>query len=357
MFEPLLIRSVFREYSVEFSADFLGRLKNLHHDGDFVIADARILELYPEIRSVANGALWCVESHEESKSYEGLVPLFERLINGGFRKNNRLLALGGGITQDIASFVASLLYRGVDWYFFPTNMLTQCDSCIGSKTSINFRQFKNQLGGFYPPAGVIIDTGFARSLGEKEICSGLGEMLHYFLLSSESDLDLFWKHAPSVKAGKGPLEVLMLRSLTIKKAMIEIDEFDRGPRNIFNYGHSFGHALESASDYAVPHGIAVAYGIDLANLVSVHLGLLPVSERNRLRPACELVFGGFPLGQLDLDRYLDALGKDKKNVGSQLGLILTRGVGEMFKRSCELDGELRTLIRAFFEDKLYMAAQ
>ena len=79
------------------------------------------------------------------------VPFFLKLIEGGFKKNNRLIAIGGGITQDVTAFIASILYRGVDWIFFPSNLLSQCDSCIGSKTSINFEEYKNQLGGFFPP--------------------------------------------------------------------------------------------------------------------------------------------------------------------------------------------------------------
>jgi 3-dehydroquinate synthase len=354
MSEPLTIKSVLREYRVEFTQDFLGSLKELKREGDLFITDARILELHPAIRDLAGDALCEVEAHEQVKSYEGVIPLFDRLIAGGFRKNHRIIAIGGGITQDVAAFIASLLYRGVNWFFFPTNVLTQCDSCIGSKTSINFRHYKNQLGGFYPPAGVFIDTSFVKSLGEREIASGLGEMLHYFLVTSEADLNLFWEHAPALCSGGKGLETLMHRSLAIKKAMIEIDEFDQGPRNIFNYGHSFGHALESAVDYAVPHGIAVSYGIDLANLVSVHHGLLPMSERNRLRKACQIVFDGSALPEIDLDRYLTAVRKDKKNVGNQLGLILTRGVGNMFKQLTDLDDTLRDLICRFFADKLYL---
>ena len=171
----------------------------------------------------------------------------------------------------------------MEWIFFPTNVLTQCDSCIGSKTSINFKHFKNQLGGFYPPSAIYIDTQFTTTLGEREIASGLGEMLHYFLVNSTADFNLFLEHAPSVRKGGAGLEVLMHRSLEIKKAMIEIDEFDQGPRNVFNYGHTFGHALESATNYLIPHGAAVSYGIDLANLVSVHFGLLTIEKRNRIR--------------------------------------------------------------------------
>ena len=309
------------------------------------------------MNDLAGENLWIVEGGEESKSYHGLIPLFECLVGCGFRKNHRLIAIGGGITQDVAAFVASILYRGVEWLFFPTNVLTQCDYCIGSKTSINFKNFKNQLGGFYPPSAIYIDTQFTTTLGEREIASGLGEMLHYFLVNSSADFNLFLEHAPSVRKGGAGLEVLMHRSLEIKKAMIEIDEFDQGPRNVFNYGHTFGHALESATNYLIPHGTAVSYGIDLANLVSVHFGFLTIEERNRIRPACELVFNGAPLPEIDMDRYFIALQKDKKNVGSQLGLILTSGIGNMFKQLCDFDERLKELITSFFVNKLYLSDQ
>lgn len=353
MSEGLKIKSVFREYTVEFTQDYLSVLKELVVEGDFFIVDRVIAELYPEIVEVAGERIWLLDSMESAKSYEGVIPLFERLIEGGFRKNHRLFAFGGGITQDVTAYIASLLYRGIDWFFFPTNMLTQCDSCIGSKTSINFRQYKNQLGGFYPPAGIVIDTGFVESLGDREIASGLGEMLHYMLVTSEEDLALFMVEAPALRAGEGRLEILMHRSLAIKKAMIEVDEFDKGPRCVFNYGHSFGHALESAVGYSIPHGIAVAYGIDLANLVSESFGLISMEDRNRFRKACEIVIDGNPLPEVDMEKYLSAIRKDKKNVGTQLGLILTRGAGDMFKRLSELDDTLEALIAKYFAEKLY----
>lgn len=354
MSEQLTIKSVFREYTVAFTGDYLTTLKSAVREGDFFVIDQTIAGLHPELMELAGDNHWLVESGEDSKSYHGVIPLSERLIEGGFRKNHRLIAVGGGITQDVSAFIASLLYRGVEWIFVPTNVLTQCDSCIGSKTSINFRKYKNQLGGFYPPSAIYIDTNFATTLGEREIASGLGEMLHYFLVTSEADLELFWKYAPGLRKGEGRLESLMHRSLEIKKAMIEVDEFDQGPRNVFNYGHSFGHALESATDYAIPHGTAVAYGMDLANLISVHLGLLSKVERNRIRPACQVVFEGAPLPEIDLELYFGALRKDKKNVGIQLGLIVTRGIGDMFKQLCDFDDGIKEVITRYFGEKLYL---
>jgi 3-dehydroquinate synthase len=280
--------------------------------------------------------------------------LIDRLIGGGFRRDGRLIAIGGGITQDAVSFVASMLYRGVEWIFVPTSLLAQCDSCIGSKTSINFRQYKNQLGGFYPSAGVYIDTSLTKTLGQAEVSSGLGEMLHYFLVTSEADFSLFLATAPNVRRGGDGLEVLVRRSLEIKKQMVELDEFDRGPRNVFNYGHSFGHALESSCNYLLPHGIAVSYGIDLANLVSVHLGLLDSATRNRIRTGCQIVFDGFPCPEIDIDGYYEALKRDKKNSGGQLGLILLSRIGVASKTMVDFTDDIKALIRNFFETQMYL---
>ena len=163
----LTIKSVFREYKVHFVDEICKVYSEERNEGDVLVIDKKVAELFPQFLEITPADnVWVVESSENEKSYEGVLPLLERLIEGGFRKNHRLFAVGGGIIQDVTAFVASILYRGVDWIFIPTNVLSQCDSCIGSKTSINFRRYKNQLGGFYPPARIFIDTSFLSSRGE-----------------------------------------------------------------------------------------------------------------------------------------------------------------------------------------------
>lgn len=354
MNRELTIRSQLRTYTVEFSEGAVELIRKVFREGDILCVDRVVADIYPEVLQSMPNSVFLVEPTEEAKSYEGVMPLLERLISVGFKRDNRLLAVGGGITQDVVSFVASLIYRGVDWIFFPTTLLAQCDSCIGSKTSINFRQYKNQLGGFYPPAAVYIDTQFIKSLGRAELSSGLGEMLHYFLVTSEADFTLFMLHASEVKEGGSGLNLLVQRSLLIKKAMIEIDEFDRGPRNIFNYGHSFGHALEASCGYALPHGIAVSYGIDLANLVAMRLGILDEATRNRIRQGCWIVFDGVSVPELDVEQYYRALTRDKKNSGGKLGLILLSDIGQAKKYFVEFTDDLKALIKSFFYDRLYL---
>ena len=241
----------------------------------------------------------------------------------------------------------------MDWIFFPTNLATQADSCIGSKNTVNLGKFKNQLGGFHPPINIVVDYSFCNTLSSKEISSGLGEMMHYFLVDGVDDLDILHNEILKAKISKEILASLVNRSLSIKAKMVEIDEFDTGPRNVFNYGHSFGHALESATDYKIPHGVAVAYGMDLANLISYHLGYIDVDLRKSINPLLQSIWEDIPLPKIDIDRYLEALSKDKKNIGSEVKVILTRGMGKMFKTTLPMTNEVKILINDFFEKRLY----
>jgi 3-dehydroquinate synthase len=355
-FNELLIKSKVRDYQVIFCENVIYKLGKLASKGDFIIIDNLVAELFPEILEIlSEHSIVRIIPTETAKSYQNIEPLLELIVNSDFRRNNKIIAIGGGIVQDVSSFISFIIFRGVEWIFCPTNLLSQGDSCIGSKISVNLGQYKNLLGGFYPPSQVLIDSKFLDTLNDQDILSGLGEILHYLLVSSEEDLQLFLDNAPSIKIKreKNKIENLTRRSLEIKKSMIEIDEFDLGPRHIFNYGHSFGHALESVTDYQIPHGIAVSFGIDLANLVSVHLGLLSFEDRDRMRVACEIVFDGIQLPPIDIDRYKAALMKDKKNSGSNLRLILSKGVGKTFKHICTFE-DILIVIYSFFEEKTYL---
>ena len=150
------------------------------------------------------------------------------------------------------------------------------------------------------------------------------------------DFDFFRENFNKCLAEPLHTNVLTRRSLEIKKAMIEMDEFDQGPRKIFNYGHTFGHALE-VTDYTIPHGLAVCYGMDLANHVSVHLGFLDSSVCTQCRKFLAEVWQGFDFPKIQKRQYLKLLSKDKKNVGNKLNLILTRGLGDMFMFQVEPD--------------------
>lgn len=349
--DSLTIRSYRSRYEVRFVEDFASPLKAELRSGDFLIIDENIARLHaPRLDAFRRDYPHILLAPAETqKSYQGVEPIIDHLIRSGLRKNHRLVAIGGGITQDVTAFIASILYRGVAWIFVPTNLLSQCDSCIGSKTSINFGTFKNQIGGFHPPALILNDLSWLDTLPRDEFRSGLGEMFHYFLLTGRPDFERVSREYDRAFTDRGVLRGLIRRSLEIKQAMIERDEFDEGPRNVFNYGHSFGHALESYTSYAIPHGIAICFGMDIANHVSSALGLITAAEASEMRVL--LARNWFPTvpGAIDLDRYLDILRKDKKNVGNDVRVILTRGLGDMFLTKITLDEQVRAVIAGCFE--------
>lgn len=349
--KSLRVQSAKHPYLVHFEEDFAASLQEHLRPGDLAVVDATVLRLYQEklaplLRSARHVV---VEPSEERKSYQGVEPFIARLIETGFRKNNRLIAIGGGITQDITAFTASILFRGVDWLFYPTTLLAQCDSCIGSKTSINFKTFKNQLGNFYPPREVIIDHRFLETLSPLDFRSGMGEMVHYYLVAGEEDFQRMLSEYERAFDDKAVLHELIYHCLDFKRGYVERDEFDEGPRNVFNYGHSFGHAIESLTEYAVPHGIAVSIGMDIANELSVRLGFLSAEWRERMRVLLKKNWGETRLSGIAAQDIISALSKDKKNAGAQLRVILTRGPGQMFKTPLSVTREVGAWIEQYLE--------
>jgi 3-dehydroquinate synthase len=211
---------------VHFTSDFAADLRSTLRPGDVTIVDRRVRQLHAAALDnvIDTASLIAIDATEEQKGYHRIGDLIEQLIEKGFRKQNRLVAIGGGITQDATAFIASILYRGVDWLFYPTTLLAQGDSCIGSKTSVNFGKYKNQLGGFYPPARIVIDPRFLATLPGGEVRSGLGEMAHYFLIGGRADFERFRADLPGALRSGEPIGGLIRRSLEIKKAMVERDD-------------------------------------------------------------------------------------------------------------------------------------
>jgi len=349
-----IVKSSIHDYEVMFINDLKVALKENVLNDDFIIVDNKIIDLYGSIIKevlVVNNLI-CINANETQKSYEGIIPVIKQLIDNGFRKNNRLVAIGGGITQDVTAFISSIMYRGVNWIYFPTTLLAQCDSCIGSKTSINFDKYKNQLGGFYPPNKIFIYPSFIDTLSKEEIMSGMGEMLHYFIVSGENDFEMYKALYKDAFINKEILAVLISRSLEIKKGYIEVDEFDKNIRQVFNYGHSFGHAIESLTNYKIPHGIAVSFGMDIANYLSVKMGFINQDIRDSIGLVLDTITYGYSIKNLELYAFLDALGKDKKNEGKKLGLILNKGYGKIFKNITVVDEELICWLKEYFEKQI-----
>lgn len=352
MSEGFEVRSLFRTYAVEFTDNAVAAVREaLDPECTFVVCDERVAALWADrLRPLTAGPrAFLLSPTEHTKTLAGVQRLIEGMVAAAVRRDHTVVAIGGGITQDVAAFAASILYRGVDWVFVPTTLLAQSDSCVGSKTSINLGETKNLVGNFAPPARVLLDLSFLDSLPEGDVRSGVGEMLHFYLyagspLAAELVADL-----PGALNDRGRLRRFVAESLRIKRGVVEVDEFDRGERHKFNYGHTFGHALESLTDYAIPHGQAVTVGMDVANYISQRLGLMAPGTYADLHA---LLAANFPTRRWDdaasLDSYCRFLMRDKKNLGGNVGCILAEGPGRLVPRQLPLDEAFRGILADYF---------
>ena len=355
MSDTLVIQSHKGPYTVFFGDGVLHSPRRFADPTVHVLIDENVAKLYagPVRELLTKPNTVQLTALEDSKSLEGMIPLFHRLVENGVRRDHTIAAIGGGIIQDAACFVASTLLRGVPWTFVPTTLLAQADSCIGSKSSINLGGRKNLLGTFNPPKEIFVDPAFLDTLDVREIRSGIGEIAKVHAIDGPASFDAFAADFPALFSDRSTLLRYTRAALRIKQRYIEIDEFDVGVRNIFNYGHSFGHAIESATDYAIPHGIAVAMGMDVANAVAVARALTPARHYTRMHGVLQDLYDAFRSTRLDVERMLNALASDKKNTSAALGLILPIGEDAaiqrvLIERDDALLDQIRTAVGAVF---------
>lgn len=314
------------------------------------IIDEQVSELYRSQLApfVPEEQMMVIEATEANKSLEKMPEHVARFLQLGAKREHRLVAIGGGIIQDISCFIASTLFRGLRWTFFPTTLLAQADSCIGSKSSINVGDWKNIVGTFTPPDAVVICSQFLETLTHFELRSGIGEMLKVHMIDGPSSYFAIAKDVERLLKDRGLLAEYTRRSLLIKKRFIELDEFDQGPRNILNYGHSFGHAIESATEFEVPHGIAVTMGMDMANYVAFRLGRWTENQFSEARVALKSNAERYYKHAVPIEKFISAIGKDKKNVSSGLTLILPQASGPIEKVIVPNDERFQTMVLDYF---------
>ena len=320
------------------------------------LVDRRLAELHGADLDLAmpTERLVYVEATEPNKSFEALTPLFLELLQHGLKRDGVLVVIGGGVLQDIGCFIASVLFRGVRWELIPTTLLAQADSCIGSKSSINIGPYKNQIGTFYPPHRVLLPAGVLATLPWDEIRSGMGEVIKLQLLAGEDGFRELMRDLEGFDGQAAISAKWVARSMAVKQPFIEADEFDGGIRNLLNYGHTFGHAYESATRYGIPHGIAVVLGVLTATYLSHRLGLVPTQHYAELAalltPWC--VPYGAVLQQAPRDAVFRAIQQDKKNTGLTINCILTRGFGRMEKLPVDLETDIVPAVNSFIDNEI-----
>lgn len=322
----MIINSSSKRYvvNIEKNLEFIETLKK--EENALFVIDKTLYDLYNDrvFQDIPQEKLYIIEALETSKTIESALNICEIMTSIPSKRNAHLISFGGGIVQDVTGFVANILYRGIHWTFIPTTLLAACDSCIGGKTSLNYKQYKNLLGTFYPPDMIYICSEFFNTLSERDFKSGLGEVVKFNIMLGEQGLTRIENEIDKLlEREKETIDEFVERSLLFKKDFIEEDEFDRGIRIHLNFAHTFGHAFETVSKYLIPHGTAVAMGTLVANRISLKRELLEESIVKRIEELLKKIINVDLLSiSFDLDKIIDAIRKDKKQVNSNLTGVL-----------------------------------
>ncbi len=312
-------------------------LKELGFSGKaVVITNPVVRKLYAERLTAslkASGftpAVLEIPDGEEYKSMDSAIKLFLGLAEARADRRTPILALGGGVIGDLAGFVAATYLRGVPFIQIPTTLLSQVDSSTGGKVAVDLESLKNRIGAFYQPKLALSDVGTLKTLSERAFVSGLAEVIKHGLIRDRVFFDFLDENIKRIKAlDEDVLTEMVFRSIQIKAEYVEKDERDTGIRNVLNTGHTIGHAVESASDFALSHGEAVAIGLVAEGRIAVKMGLLKSTELYRLREL--FIRAGLPveIPPLDRNRITQAMAQDKKVISGKMRFILPKTIGDV----------------------------
>ena len=307
-------------------------------DRSAIVAD----EFFKPAFERAGASAIFIEATETNKSLDASPAVIEKIRKAGANRQTELLAVGGGIIQDLSAFIASVYMRGLKWSYMPTTVLAMVDSCIGGKSSINVGPYKNLVGTFHPPLRVLIDPALARTLPDDQMASGLIEAAKICFCRGEESFARHVSYGPSVGMDTAALERVIVNSLQSKRWFIEIDEFDKGERLLLNFGHTFGHAIEGATHFAVSHGIAVGLGILCAIEFERQRGVsyrgvarVKLLEEHLHQMISEVPDLRTPISAMNVDEVLDKFASDKKHGPGYFTLILIAENGDVVLRKID----------------------
>jgi 3-dehydroquinate synthase len=280
-----------------------------------IVTDTGVPKEYAEtVASQCKAGIICtVEQGEASKSLEGFGKLLGAMLDNGISRKDCVVAIGGGVVGDLAGFAASAYMRGIDFYNIPTTLLSQIDSSIGGKTAINFGGVKNIVGAFYQPKKVLVDPELLKTLPKRQISNGLAEAIKVALTSDKELFDIFENGDI-----ENNIDEIIIRSLNIKKDVVEQDEKETGLRKILNFGHTVGHGIESSEGMSeLYHGECVALGMIPMCGETIRPRLIEVLKK------CDL----YRVLEYDWDKISSAAFHDKKADGALVSITTVSEVG------------------------------
>jgi 3-dehydroquinate synthase len=293
---------------------------------------------YPEYVIVPDG--------EKQKSLSTARRVYRIFSNLGAERRTPIFALGGGVIGDLAGFVAATYMRGIPLIHLPTTLLAQVDSSIGGKTAVDLGKIKNQIGMFYQPSLVISDVRSLLSLPKNEMSNGLAEVIKYAMIKDNEFFKYLETNIEKIRAkDETILEETVYKCVEIKANIVQQDVNDNGIRNILNFGHTAGHAIESASDFSVPHGQAVALGMIVACRISIGMGRFSEECLKRLKEILVRadIYNGMP--QISLRKFVEGIRRDKKIANGKMRFVLPEAIGKVFISDDTEESEVHRLVR------------
>lgn len=322
----VLVGSGLLEKSGEFIKNTCGGIQKL-----LVVTDSNVSTLYFEKlkKSLTDSGFMVFEfvfaAGEQSKNLDTISKILGTMAVNAFTRTDAVVALGGGVSTDMAGFAASIFLRGIKVFQIPTSLLAQVDASVGGKTGVDLPQGKNLVGSFYQPSHVIADTSLLSTLDDTVFTEGMAEVIKHAFIRDEN---LYKTLRQKVTKLSPELEQIVAQNIRIKAEVVEQDEHDNGLRQILNFGHTIGHAIESRSNYTVPHGFAVAKGMErITRTSAIHNELVEM-----------LKLYGLPSDDpITSEQIMQGVMNDKKKRGGKITIALVNKIGHAELKTIQIE--------------------
>lgn len=331
-------------YTIQLESDFgplSETLKNLGYGQNkaCIVTDTKVGSLYlQELEELLSSSFssctaFVFEEGENSKNTDTAGQLYQHLIEHLFDRKDVLIALGGGVTGDLTGFVAATYLRGIDFVQVPTSLLAQVDSSIGGKTGVDFLQYKNMVGAFYMPKLVYMNLSVLKTLPDRQLHSGMGEIIKHGCIKDSSYFSFIQENSENIRIlDLETIEAMVYRSCEIKSSVVEADPLEQGERALLNFGHTIGHAIEKLSDFSLYHGECVALGMVGAAYISYRKGTITQRQLTQLEQSLSCF--GLPTRLTEFphtsEEVLAATKLDKKMESGKVKFILLNTIGEAY---------------------------
>lgn len=340
--EKLRVNLGENSYDIKFTADFDGLAAAMEEINApkklLIVTDTNVARLYAEeVESVLKAAgydtsVYAFTAGEENKSVLSIMGICAACVEHKLDRKSMIVALGGGVVGDMAGFAAAIYMRGIRFVQIPTTLLAQSDSSVGGKTGIDFANSKNILGAFHQPKLVYMNVNTLKTLPEEQFISGMGEVIKHGIIRDSDFFDYLTDNSEKIKALDTDTLIYMAKvNCSIKAKVVECDEKESGLRAILNFGHTIGHAVESAYNFQKTHGACVGTGMAAASYIAYKRGMIDEETLRKIERALELYGFECRVKLPDNNTVWSYMQKDKKKLEGKLKFVLPVRIGEVMQ--------------------------